>query len=181
MTVIPFAGRGTHSRARTPVAAQTAATGTFCSPSGRAGSFIGAFRLERLVFRPGRMAAAGVFTGELIDADGSRIGMGSRRCTAVVEVIAERTAMLARLGPVDVNLLGFRVTMAEVTVDATPSSADVRRGSRAANPWPGPHQIRAFRPESSIHARTAAPAAMPRHFGTLGCARPRGSTSWSEG
>jgi hypothetical protein len=123
MTVIPFAIRRSHSGGGSPMAAQTAATGTFCSPSGRAGTFTGAFRFERFVSRSGRMAVAGVFTGVLVDADGSRIGMGSRRCTAAVEVISGRTALLARLGPVDVNLLGFRVTMAEVTVDATHSTA----------------------------------------------------------
>jgi hypothetical protein len=123
MTVIPFANRRPHSGAGSPMAAHTAATGTFCSPSGRAGIFTGAFRFDRFVSRPGRIAVAGVFTGELVDADGSRIGMGSRRCIAAVEVIRGRTALLARLGPVDVNLLGFRVTMAEVTVDATRSSA----------------------------------------------------------
>ena len=36
---------------------------------------------------------------------------------SAVKVIAGRTALRARFGPVDVNLLGFRVTMAEVTVD----------------------------------------------------------------
>jgi hypothetical protein len=127
MTVIPFVNRRTHSGAGPSIAAQTAATGTFCSPSGRAGTFTGAFRLERFVTRPGRMAVAGVFTGVLVDADGSRIGMGSRRCTAAVEVIAGRTALRARFGPVDVNLLGLRVTMAEVTVDATRSSAAIPR------------------------------------------------------
>jgi hypothetical protein len=123
MTVIPFADYRRRSGAGSPIAEQTAATGTFCSPSGRAGTFTGAFRLERLISRPGCIMAAGVFAGELIDADGSRIGMGSRRCTAAVEIIGEPTALFARLGPIDVNLLGFWVTMAEVTVDATGSSA----------------------------------------------------------
>jgi hypothetical protein len=180
MTVIPFAHRGTHSGAGPSMAAQTAATGTFCSPSGRVGIFTGAFRLERFVSRLGRMAAAGVFTGELIDADGSRIGMGSRRCTALVEVIPCRTAVLARFGPVDVNLLGFRVNVAEVTVDATRSSADVHRGLRGGNPCQGPDQIPDFRPQPSMSARTASPA-RPRPFATPGCTRPPASTSSSQG
>jgi hypothetical protein len=180
MTVIPFAHRRPHSGAGPPMAAQTAATGTFCSPSGRVGNFTGAFRLERFVSRRGGIAAAGVFSGELTDADGSRIGMGSRRCIAAVEVIAGRTALLARLGPVDVNLLGFRVTMAEVTVDVTRSSADIRRGSRAGKPCQGLDQIPAFRPESNISARIAFPAARPRPFATPGCGRTPRSISWSE-
>ena len=116
MTVIPFRPRGTRpqSAAAGPrVATTVAVTGSFRSPSGRVGTFTGCYRLERLVSRSGarsgEMAAAGVFTGELTDADGSRIGIGSRRQTAVVEFVASGASLDVRLGPLDVNLLGFLV------------------------------------------------------------------------
>jgi hypothetical protein len=131
LTVIPFLTR----RAKTsepgtvpPLPADAVATGTFPSPSGRAGTFTGTYRLERFVSQFGQLAAAGVFTGELTDSDGSHIGMGSRRNTAAVEVIATRTTLLARLGPVDVNLLGFIVTVAELTLDVDGASADIAAG-----------------------------------------------------
>jgi hypothetical protein len=127
------------------------------------------------------MAAAGVFTGHLFDADGSRIGMGSRRCTAVVEVILCRTALLARLGPVDVNLLGFRVTMAEVTVDVTRPSAAIRRRSRAGQLCQDPGQNPALRAESDISVNQAPPADRPQLFAIPECTRPPWSTAWSAG
>jgi hypothetical protein len=120
MTVIPFFTR----RAKRPepgtglpLPANVVATGTFRSPSGRAGAFTGTHRLERFVSQFGQLAAAGIFTGELTDSDGSHIGIGSRRHTAAVEVIATRTTLLARLGPVDVNLHGIIVTIAELSLD----------------------------------------------------------------
>lgn len=116
MTVIPFRSRvaGPQSTSAGPRLATTVAvTGSFRSPSGRAGTFTGCYRLERIVSRSGarsgEMAAAGVFTGELTDADGSRIGIGSRRQTAAVEFVANGPTLDVRLGPLDVNLLGFLV------------------------------------------------------------------------
>ena len=131
MTVTPFFTHRSERRepgtgSRLPAA--DVATGTFCSPSGRAGAFTGTYRLERFVSQFGQLAAAGVFTGELTDSDGSHIGMGSRRHTAAVEVIASSTTLLARLGPVDVNLHGFLVTIAELSLDVDGASAEIAGG-----------------------------------------------------
>jgi hypothetical protein len=131
MTVIPFlTRRAKPSEPGTvpPLPEAAVATGTFHSPSGRAGTFTGTYRLERFVSQFGQLAAAGVFTGELTDSDGSHIGMSSRRHTAAVEVIATRTTLLARLGPVDVNLLGFMVTVAELTLEVDRASAEIAAG-----------------------------------------------------
>jgi hypothetical protein len=136
--------------------------------------------LERVVSQLGGTAAVGVFTGELTDADGSHIGMGSRRCTAVVEIIADRTARLARLGPVDVNLLGFRVTVAEVTVDPTGLFANIRPRVPSGNPCRAPDQTQAFQPQSSITAGKNVSAARPRPNPTAGPRRTSWSTSSSE-
>jgi hypothetical protein len=90
-------------------------TGTFWSPQGPAGSFTGTYRLERLLDQYGQTAAAGIFTGELVGADGEHLGMASRRHTAAAELNPAVNA-LARVGPVDVNLLGFLVTVNEFIV-----------------------------------------------------------------
>jgi hypothetical protein len=105
-------------------------TGTFWSPQGPAGSFTGTYRLERLLDQYGQTAAAGVFTGELVGAGGEYLGMASRRHTAAAELDTEVDAFLARVGPVDVNLLGFLVTVDEFTVTVprtlpAPSTADL--------------------------------------------------------
>ena len=64
----------------------------------------------------GQTAVAGVFTGELVGAGGEHLGMASRRNTAAAELETGVDAFLARIGPVDVNLLGFLVTVNEFTV-----------------------------------------------------------------
>lgn len=116
MTVLPFPTRSP-AQDRASVPSRTAeVTGTFWSPGGPAGTFRGSYRLERFVDQYGQTAAAGIFTGELVGADGVRLGMGSRRHTAAADLVADPGAFVARLGPVDVNLLGFLVTVEEFTV-----------------------------------------------------------------
>jgi hypothetical protein len=125
MTVLPFpvrraAGAGAAGPART-----AAVTGTFWSPQGAAGSFTGTYRLERLLDQYGLAAAAGVFTGELVGAGGERLGIASRRHTAAAELDRTVEAFLARIGPVDVNLLGLLVTVHEFTVRVPLALPDV--------------------------------------------------------
>jgi hypothetical protein len=114
MTVLPFpVPPAARAGATGP---SVAVTGTFWSPQGPAGTFTGTYRLERLLDQYGQTAAAGVFTGELVGADGVHLGMASRRHTAAAELDPAVDAFLARVGPVDVNLLGFLVTVDEFTV-----------------------------------------------------------------
>jgi hypothetical protein len=105
--------------------------GTFQAPDGGRGLFTGAYRLERLVDEHGQLAAAGVFTGELHAANGSHVGTGSRRLTCAAVVGEDAVAYDLCLGPVDVNLLGFMVTVGEFNIsmrrDLVPSSS-VRSG-----------------------------------------------------
>ena len=76
MTVLPFTARPSRSLIGTapPLAAPMAVTGSFRSPTGRGGTFTGSYRLEHCSSTLGQLTAAGVFTGELTDADGSPIG-----------------------------------------------------------------------------------------------------------
>ncbi len=118
MTDIPFARTAppTNSGPGWPIATATAVTGSFVSPSGGTGTFTGWYRLERFASEFGQLAAVGLFTGELTDDHGGRIGTSVRRQTAAVEVMASETALLVRVGPLDVNLLGFLVTVTELSV-----------------------------------------------------------------
>ena len=130
MTVLPFPVLPAARAEATGSSRTTPVTGTFWSPQGPAGTFTGTYRLERLLDEYGQTAAAGVFTGELVGAGGAHLGMASRRHTAAAELDPTVDALLARVGPVDVNLLGFLVTVDEFTVAVpralpAPSTADL--------------------------------------------------------
>jgi len=112
MTVIPFRQRHTGGESA-PVLALTKASirGTFRAPSGKTGTMTGWLRLQRFVLVSDQLCAAGIFTGTLFDADGTPIGLGSRRHTAPAAVSNGGPDVTAVIGPVDVNLLGLTVTI----------------------------------------------------------------------
>ena len=117
MTVLPFrTASSPTARGAGPPGTTAELVGTFPAPSGGRGTFTGSYRLERLVDQFGQLAAAGIFTGELQDADGTYVGLSSRRltCAALVETGAEMHVV--NIGPVDVNLLGLMVTVQEFIV-----------------------------------------------------------------
>lgn len=120
MTVIPIHGRSTR-RGRRGANGTTASTvsGTFTDPNGCAGTFEGSYRLERLVSDHGQTAAAGVFAGDLLDADHRVIGTGSRRHTAAVVIEPGAAGHVASLGPVEVNLIGFPVLVHPFSIALT--------------------------------------------------------------
>lgn len=133
MTVIPITARrkpgsGQQQRAVTPV------TGSLNSPSGRTGTFAGSFRMERFTSPAGEPAVSGVFTGELRDADGSHIGVGSRRHTATVEVIPTGAGLVVRLVPVDIEMLGLNVAVDAAVIDCGDERTE---GFGYAIPGPG--------------------------------------------
>ena len=77
----------------------------------------GWLRLGGFVMVAGRLCAAGVFTGELVDADGTTIGIASRRRTAPVEITRTPEGLTTLVGPVDVDLLGLTVTVPAFAMD----------------------------------------------------------------
>lgn len=133
MTVLPFTARRLRSprtgTARRYVPA-VAVTGTIGSPDGRAGGFTGSYRLERCVSPAGQLAAAGVLTGRLTAADGRQIGIGARRTIVAVDAEVTAAAVLVRIGPLEVNLLGLLVSVHEFWVDVRGTSCE--RGVREA-------------------------------------------------
>lgn len=111
MTVLPFTPRVTAREHDVGPAGAPDVTGHFAAPGGGSGHFTGTYRLERLVDQYGQTAAAGVFTGVLADPDHGQIGLASRRHVAAAEILEGPHGRHVSLGPVDVNLLGFLVTV----------------------------------------------------------------------
>ena len=146
MSVIALHPRAHHRLPGPPVPGKGMARiqGTFRSPRGGAGIMTGWLRLGGFVVVSGRLCAAGVFTGELLDADGTSIGVGSRRRIAPVEITRTTEGLTALVGPVDVDLLGLTVTVPAFTMDtdarapvvAVRPGAAVRRRARAAGASP---------------------------------------------
>jgi hypothetical protein len=116
MTVLPFTNRPTDREDAVGLTAAPSVTGRFTSPAGGRGEFVGTYRLERLVDQYGLTAAAGVFTGELVGTGEERLGLASRRQVSAVDVVDGPLGRYVCLGPVDVNLLGFLVTMDQFMV-----------------------------------------------------------------
>ncbi len=102
-----------------PTLAHAAAVrGTFQSPKGKVGTMTGCLRLDRFVMAAEGLHAAGVFTGELIDADGTLIGVGSCRKAVPAAISRSESGIIAAIGPVDVDLLGLVVTISPFSVEA---------------------------------------------------------------
>ncbi len=115
--------------------------GTFRSPNGGLGTMTGWLRLERVHVVSDRLCAAGVFTGELLDSDGTSIGVGSRRRTVPAEIALSLHGMAVVIGPVDVDLLGLTVNIPAFTMDTgvvgRPVHADAQPVVRVdADAWP---------------------------------------------
>lgn len=95
-----------------------AVRGTFRSPRGKVGTMTGWLRLDRFVVTAEGLHAAGVFTGELTDADGTLIAVGSCRKTVPAAISRAERGIVATIGPVDVELLGLVVTISPFSVEA---------------------------------------------------------------
>lgn len=96
----------------------TAVRGTFRSPKGKVGAMSGWLRLGRFVLDADQLKATGVFTGELVDADGTLVGVDSCRKTVPAEISRSAGGIVATIGPVDVDLLGLVVTISPFSVEA---------------------------------------------------------------
>lgn len=83
--------------------------GTFHAPSAAPGTLSGFFRLDRVVETRAGLAVAGVFAGELTDAAGRRVGLGSRRGLAPVRMTPAEGGNDVLVGPVEIDLMGLKV------------------------------------------------------------------------
>ena len=130
MVVIPFA-RGRRRAKHTcvsPLSRTAAMRGSFQAPSGRAGTMTGWMRLRRFVLESGRLRALAVFTGELFDVDGSRVGIGSRRMLVPVEMVRSKRGISVSIGPLDVDLMGLAVSVEAFSMEL--GTAGPVQGSR---------------------------------------------------
>ena len=91
--------------------------GTFRAPSRGPGTMTGWMRLERFHLVSDQLCAAGVFTGELLESDGSTIGVCSRRRTVPAELTRSLRDMTVVIGPLDVDLLGLTVSIPAFTIN----------------------------------------------------------------
>lgn len=134
MDVLPL-HRDRRSRPR-PATSRTGTaevTGTYRSADGRLLRFTGSYRLERLLRQFEEPAAAGVFSGRVVEACDGGAGVASRRQTTAVRVLDLNGLPRLELGPVDVQLLGVTVAVETFTVDVplwllvpVPAEADAR-------------------------------------------------------
>jgi len=118
MTVIPLPDRWSSARAPGGCSCRSIPIhGTFRSPRGRSGTMRGSLRLQRLSMTPEGACAEGVFTGELFDADGSRVGTGSRRQSAPAGIGGPEGSSVT-IGPLDIDLMGFVISVPAISVPA---------------------------------------------------------------
>lgn len=116
MTVIAFRPRQRGEASGRPEE-HAAITGTFQSPRGRCGRMDGILRVRRLVVLPTGTRIVGVFTAELREADGSLIGVDSRRTTVAVDVVEEGPGRRLVVPPLELDLLGMAVRVDGLTVE----------------------------------------------------------------
>jgi hypothetical protein len=117
MAVIPFPQRHRYRESdHVPPNRESRIHGTFPSPSGRVGTMTGCFRLDRFIMVADRLCASGVFGGQLLDADGTSIGWGSRRKACPAETVRGLHEVTAVIGPVDVDLMGMTVSVGAFTI-----------------------------------------------------------------
>jgi hypothetical protein len=76
----------------------------------------GVMRLHRLLIAAGRLRAVVFFTGELLDSDGSRVGVGSRRAVVPAEIVRSSSGIVVSVGPVEVDLIGLTVSVEASTM-----------------------------------------------------------------
>lgn len=113
MSVIPFpppSGRP-HPPPTADAPLEARVEGTFRSPRGRTGRMTGLVRLERFSASDSRLAAVAVVSGELLEPDGTTIGVGSRRVALPASLARESGRTAAVIGPVEVDLMGLTVSL----------------------------------------------------------------------
>ena len=115
MTVIAFRPRRS---AASDVAPDTPVplSGTFLSPRGQRGVMEGSLRVERLVIAPRGAFVKGVFTGRLLDADGTLVGMDSQRATIAADLVRVDDGYAPFVRNFQLILMGIVVDVTEARV-----------------------------------------------------------------
>jgi hypothetical protein len=82
----------------------------------------GSMRVERFIDLPHAVALDAVFTGRLVDADGTPIGVGSRRQQVPAAVLPSPEGAQLSVGPLQVDILGLTVSVPAFIVVADGSA-----------------------------------------------------------
>lgn len=117
----------------------------------------GCLRLNGLLVISDRLFATSVITGELLDADGAHIGLGSRRTTAPVEIAPTAHGIATTIGPVHIDLLGLTVNIPAFSIDPAATLSEYLARLPARN------MPSVFRQES-VDERTDPPHFLRRHY-----------------
>lgn len=130
MTVIAFRPRPRSTSSGHRADAPVPVTGRFRSPRGRTGRLEGTLRLRRLVIVPRGAFVTGVVTGELLDADGSLVGVDSRRVTLPVDLVRQGDRFVPVVRASRLDLIGLAVDLDPAVLDvplALPRQSGGRR------------------------------------------------------
>lgn len=116
-TAIPAASAATQASAAPTLT--TPITGTIAN----GGTLNGVLSITSFAVRNGQLVANGTLTGTLTDAAGTVIGTVDQAVTLPLTVSGGSCTILhLTLGPIDLNLLGLRVTTNQIVLDITAQS-----------------------------------------------------------
>lgn len=116
MTVIAFRPRPRDGETPEQDLQCTAFSGVFRSPRGRTGTMTGELRMHRLVIAPRGAFVTGVFTGTLLDFDGTVVGVDSRRRTVRADLLRGEDGLRAVIRPMQLDLMGLCVDISSFEV-----------------------------------------------------------------
>jgi hypothetical protein len=96
-------------------------SGTFTDASGRAGTFTGTFTPSRFTAVGNQLQAAGLLTGQLVNADGTAQSVSQNQTFVVNDISASAGCQILdlNLAPLDLNLLGLVVHLDRVHLNIT--------------------------------------------------------------
>lgn len=136
MSVVPLRPGAPPARPLPPPTGVAQVVGRCCLPDRDGLQFVGAFRLERLVWQDGHASADGVFTGRLLARRGGRARVASRRQAVPVSVAVHDDLVVARAERVEVDLMGLRVRVNAFDVAAPASTVTWARDGLPTAPTP---------------------------------------------
>ena len=117
MTVIAFRPRPRPDSPRLGQFDDASFTGTFRTPLGRLSAVEGHLRVQRLVLVPSGVFVTGVFVAELREADGTFIGIDSRRATVPADLVRRDDGLQPVVRATRLTLMGLELRIASFPVD----------------------------------------------------------------
>jgi len=139
MTVIAFRPRPRPGSPRLDEFEDAPFTGTFCTPLGRLATVEGHLRVQRLVLVPSGLFVTGVFVAELLEPDGTFIGIDSRRATVPADLVRRGDCLQPVVRATRLSLMGLELQIAPFPVDPRLSLAGARTDPSMTG-GPPPHR-----------------------------------------